>query len=180
MRAHRLAALGMVLIVATSCGADPESDSAAARIRTVRPHATVATTTTVTAAPFVTTTTSPPAPRIRASRSLNRPRPTVAAQPQRNGTCDDWTWRKTRAESDACWRPFVAQWGDWNHNTALSVIWAESRGDSFAKNGKHIGLFQIANAYGSQGHGAANIALAHEMWMSRGWQPWRSSGRWSD
>jgi len=72
------------------------------------------------------------------------------------------------------WRQLVARY-DWPVDSALAVMWCESRGDPNAYNASSgaTGLFQIL-------HGPldpeANIALAYRMWRDRGWQPWNVGG----
>jgi HAMP domain-containing protein len=62
----------------------------------------------------------------------------------------------------------------WDVATACRVLWCESRGDPDARNGRHVGLFQIADGPADP---TANVALAASMWSRRGWQPWDASRR---
>jgi hypothetical protein len=62
----------------------------------------------------------------------------------------------------------------WDVATACRILWCESRGDPNARNGRHVGLFQIADGPADP---AANVALAASMWSRRGWQPWDASRR---
>lgn len=66
----------------------------------------------------------------------------------------------------------MAQWSDWSLPKALAVIWCESKGNPFAKNphSSAANLFQILGA--SLGDGPPNIALAHDIYVRRGWSPW--------
>lgn len=71
------------------------------------------------------------------------------------------------------WQELVGAY-DWDVGTACRVLWCESRGDPNARNGRHHGLFQIADGPFEP---AQNVALAHSMWQRRGWQPWDASRR---
>jgi HAMP domain-containing protein len=62
----------------------------------------------------------------------------------------------------------------WDVSVACRILWCESRGDPNARNGRHVGLFQIADGPADP---AANVALAASMWSRRGWQPWDASRR---
>jgi hypothetical protein len=76
---------------------------------------------------------------------------------------------------DGCagWATLVGR-HDWPTDVACRVLWCESRGDPDARNGRHVGLFQIADGPADP---AENVALAHAMWQRRGWQPWEASRR---
>jgi hypothetical protein len=76
---------------------------------------------------------------------------------------------------DGCagWAALVGR-HDWPTGTACRILWCESRGDPDARNGRHVGLFQIADGPADP---EANVALAHAMWARRGWQPWGASRR---
>ncbi|GIV00823.1 MAG: hypothetical protein KatS3mg014_2438 [Actinomycetota bacterium] len=71
------------------------------------------------------------------------------------------------------WEHLVAR-HPWDVATACRILWCESRGDPAARNGRHVGLFQIADGPADP---AGNVALAASMWSRRGWQPWAASRR---
>lgn len=71
------------------------------------------------------------------------------------------------------WMSLVAR-HDWDVQVACRILWCESGGDQNARNGRHVGLFQIADGPADP---AENVALAHRMYQRRGWQPWEASRR---
>jgi soluble lytic murein transglycosylase-like protein len=92
--------------------------------------------------------------RARTGVSSGSPPPS----PQRSGTCSGWS-------------DLISQYA-WDVAVACKVMWCESRGNPNARNGRHVGLFQIANGPFDP---AENVALAYSMWSKRGWQPWSAS-----
>lgn len=72
------------------------------------------------------------------------------------------------------WRSMVAVYTDWNVDLMLRIMGCESGGDPNNKNrsSSASGLFQIL---GGPFDPAANIAVAHSMWATRGTQPWTAS-----
>lgn len=83
--------------------------------------------------------------------------------------------RRPLAAGAAQWLAHLARY-PWDAEVAARILWCESRGDPAARNGRHMGLFQIA-------HGPLdpieNIALAYRMYAARGWRPWQASrGCW--
>lgn len=89
---------------------------------------------------------------------------------------------KSRAQSDACWGPYVASYGDWPTATMLRILYCESHGNPWVVNASnHVGLFQIKNS-NTKGDGPANIAHAHAMYLAsiergnRGTAPWAQCG----
>jgi hypothetical protein len=77
--------------------------------------------------------------------------------------------RRPRLSGD--WEALLAR-HPWDLDIARQVLWCESRGDANAENSGHNGLFQIN---GGPFDPAANVALAYDMYSTRGWQPWYSS-----
>lgn len=59
---------------------------------------------------------------------------------------------------------------------AVRVAWCESRLDPRARNGTHLGIFQLgAPERRRYGHGrtvAKQAWAARRLWHDRGWQPW--------
>lgn len=86
------------------------------------------------------------------------------------------------------WRPLLEQY-DWNTDTALLVVYCESRGDASATNPNSgaQGLFQLmpelwqrlANTLHGQWvslfDGEVNTRTAYELYRMSGWRPWYSS-----
>lgn len=116
------------------------------------PPTTEPPATTSTVPPVVTTTTEAPTTTTEPARP---------AQPVSRGT--------TRT---ACggWYDLVASY-DWPVDTACRILLCESNGDADAVNRSSgaTGLFQILRGPTDP---ADNVALAHDMWAHRGWQPW--------
>lgn len=79
--------------------------------------------------------------------------------------------RRPVAAGAAAWMAALARY-PWDVQVAARILWCESRGDPSARNGRHVGLFQIANGPPDP---IENIALAYRMYASRGWRPWHAS-----
>lgn len=62
---------------------------------------------------------------------------------------------------------------DWDAALMVRVGGCESGLNPWAVNGKHHGIFQIANS--TLGLVEKHVALAHQMWQRRGMQPWYPS-----
>ncbi len=87
----------------------------------------------------------------------------------------------TYAGSGNCeaFRSLVSQY-NWNVNTAMAVMKAESGCNTMARNttDNHgvcmgsYGLFQISCHSGAVYDPAQNIAIAYQKYQARGWQPW--------
>lgn len=77
------------------------------------------------------------------------------------------------------YRSLVSQY-NWNVNTAMKVMQAESTCNAMAHNttDNHgvcmgsFGLFQISCHSGAVYDPAQNIAIAYQKYQARGWQPW--------
>lgn len=77
------------------------------------------------------------------------------------------------------YRSLVSQY-NWNVNTAMAVMKAESGCNTMAKNttDNHgvcmgsFGLFQISCHSGAVYDPAQNVAIAYQKYQARGWQPW--------
>lgn len=115
------------------------------------------------------------AAQARASRAASRPRPVIVAAEQSTapvrGDCNAWGWTRTRAESDACWRGWVAQYDGWNVNAMLTIIYCESHGDPWAGK-RYVGLLQVDNAPETRGNGPANIAVGYRKFLGQGYSAW--------
>lgn len=67
----------------------------------------------------------------------------------------------------------------WSCETALAVTWRESNWQPHAYNGKSgcAGLWQIHPIHGyslsTRFDPEASTLIAYELWLARGWQPWR-------
>jgi hypothetical protein len=69
------------------------------------------------------------------------------------------------------WRELLSRY-PWDVAVASRIVWCESKGDPNARNGRHVGLFQIAHGPTDP---TANVALAFRMYTARGWRPWYAS-----
>jgi hypothetical protein len=96
----------------------------------------------------------------------------AAAERQRASRAATATRTATRAPAYGPWADLINQY-PWPTDTASRVMMCESRGDANAYNPRSgaTGLFQILNGPFDP---AQNVALAFQMWQSRGWQPWRA------
>lgn len=168
-------ALALVLVYvgvssALTSGPPPVKVTTAARV-------TLPTTTTTSVVPTTTTAPAPPPTMPRASRAATHPRPVVApADPVsiEGIDCNAWhtrTYHKTRAQSDACWGPILAQYSGWNVNAMLTILWCESHGDAWTGK-KYVGLLQLDNGPETRGNGAANIAKGHVKFEGQGYSAW--------
>lgn len=121
---------------------------------------TVVSTTVPATTSTVASSTSSPQPQ-RASRGATRPR-TVRASP----VLDEATKQRVIAA--------IFSYSDWDANRMLRIAMCESGLNPWAVNGKHHGIFQIANS--TLGLIEEHVALAHSMWVHRGYQPWECRG----
>lgn len=118
------------------------------------------------AQPVVTTTTSEPV-RVRAAAVTTTPPP----PPLPDGAIPQLIW---------------LHFGDHGAH-AIRVAVCESSLDQTAKNGVHIGLFQLSGTYhkpraarlGFEWHrmyeAEPNIIVAADLWREQGWVPWEDS-----
>jgi soluble lytic murein transglycosylase-like protein len=76
------------------------------------------------------------------------------------------------AQGCAAYEPLVATYTDWNVAIMMAIMQAESgcNPDAYNPSGCY-GLFQV-NGYGALYDPAANVAAAHQKWLSRGYLPW--------
>ncbi len=68
----------------------------------------------------------------------------------------------------------IYSYSDWDAARMVRVASCESGLNPWAVNGKHHGIFQIANS--TLGLIEEHVALAHSMWLNRGMQPWQCKG----
>ncbi len=142
-----------VLAVALTLGGCTGSAPAApAPAPVVSVPSTVAPTTTSTTATFLEATRI----QVRPSRSLQRPRPPLDEQ--------------TRARVLAA----IYSYTDWDADRMIRVAMCESGLNPWAVNGRHHGILQIANS--TLGLIEEHVALAHSMWLKRGYSPWACKG----
>lgn len=158
--------LGMVLIgwMGTWLSSAP-----ATAPRTVRPVSAVTVPATTVAVAITTTTSAPqliavaPVPHtpiVRASR----------AAPRAHITVDQATMDRVVAA--------IRSYPDWNAELMVMVGRCESGLNPYAVNGSHHNVFQISGA--TLGLIEEHVALAHQMWVTRGMGPWVASrGCWS-
>jgi microcystin-dependent protein len=78
----------------------------------------------------------------------------------------------SRAPAYGPWADLINQY-PWPAQTAYNVMMCESGGNANAYNASSgaTGLFQILDGPFDPHE---NVALAFQMWQSRGWQPWRA------
>lgn len=152
-------------------------------VRTAATTTTVASSTTTTEAPQPPASQSPRASRGAAHRSP----PTTAPGPVVRSSADEvpcWLWpegaNRSRARSDECWRSLVAEF-DWPVDRMLTLLYCESHGNAWVRNGKHANLLQVAGATAGddeEHNGArAHLALAHSVYeRAGGTSPWWQCG----
>lgn len=117
---------------------------------------------TTTSSTSTTVTTLPPTTTLqRASRAATRPRVVV-----RRVAVDEATKQRVIAA--------IYSYGDWDADRMLRIAMCESGLNPWAVNGKHHGIFQIANS--TLGLIEEHVALAHSIWQRRGYQPWECKG----
>ncbi len=68
----------------------------------------------------------------------------------------------------------IFSYQDWDPHRMLRIAMCESGLNPWAVNGKHHGILQIANS--TLGLIEEHVALAHQMWLKRGYQPWECKG----
>lgn len=156
MRAKLLAAftvLGAVLLAASYHRVSNHEGGGSAPIRSARPHVT-----SVTAAPTTTTTGPPPTTALVNATRASRARRVIAPVVD-----------PSHEHVIAVIRSYP-----WNADLMIRVGSCESGLRMSARNGRHVGIFQIANA---NPHATVedHVALAFRMWSNRGMQPWYPS-----
>lgn len=89
------------------------------------------------------------------------------------------------ASTEKSYREIIAEYEDWDTETAYAIMMAESGGDPNAVNWDDyhptsntwgsFGLFQLAEFHGNNKKlkdPRYNIEKAHKLWEQQGWEPW--------
>lgn len=96
-----------------------------------------------------------------------------------------WTLVFGTARAEEPYRDLICSYFGSECDKAMRVMLCESRGDPMAYSAGNIGLFQINVIHRGMVGGDANlfydpeenVRIAHELWLSQGWQPWSFCGR---
>ncbi len=140
--------------------------------------------TTTTTEPATTTTVAPPPPPTTEAQPLPTP-DTAPPEPSDAAPMDsDEPWQapegcmepmgptqaKSIDEAHYCWDGLLARFA-WPQGKAFDIMYCESSGNPYADNPNSTanGLMQILDGPSDP---YANVSLAHEMYVQRGWQPW--------
>lgn len=81
------------------------------------------------------------------------------------------------------WADLVSAYGDWEVSTMIRIIDCESHGDENAvsPDGQNVGAYQLNVVHGYSYEDATNpeisTALAHDVWLSQGYEAWACYGR---